>query len=65
MQTSTKQNRNYKKEKKSRNRKEKLITKTKRAKQQREKITKCGSPSPRPIKKGTSEKSKQLVIGSI
>ena len=30
MQTSTKQNRNYKKEKKSRNRKEKLITKTKR-----------------------------------
>ena len=65
MQTSTKQNRNYKKEKKSRNRKEKLITKTKRAKQQRERITRCESPSPRTIKKRTSEKSKQLVIGSI
>ena len=39
MQTSIKQNRNYKKEKKSRNRKEKLITKTKRAKEQRERIT--------------------------
>ena len=68
MQTSTKQNRNYKKEKKSKNRKEKVITKTKRAKrakEQRERITRCESPSLRPIKKGTSEKSKQLVIGSI
>ena len=51
MQSSTKQNKDYKNGKKSRNNKEKLITKKKRAKEQRERITICESPSPRPIKK--------------
>ena len=40
-----------KKGKKSRNNKENLITKKKRAKEQRERITRYESPSPRPIKK--------------
>ena len=50
---------------KATNRKKKLITKKQRAKKQREKFTRCESPSPRPIKKGTSKKSKQQFIGSI
>ena len=56
MQTRAKQK--LQKRKKSRNGKKKLITKTTRAKEQRERITRCEFPSPRPIKEGTSEKSK-------
>ena len=41
MHSSTKQKKDYKKGKKSRNIKEKLITKKKRAKEQRERITRC------------------------
>ena len=41
MQSSTKQKKDYKKGRKSRNIKEKLITKKKRAKEQRERITRC------------------------
>ena len=41
MQSSTKQKKDYKKGKKSRNIKEKLNTKKKRAKEQRERITRC------------------------
>ena len=41
------------------------ITKKKRVKKYRERITRCESPSLRSIKKGTNEKSKQLVIRSI
>jgi len=47
------------------NNEKKLITKKKRAKKQRERFTRCESTSPRPIKKRTGKKSKQLVIGSI
>ena len=63
MQTRAEQK--LQKRKKSRNRKKKLITKTTRAKEQRERITRCESPNHRPIKKGTNEKSKQLVIGYL
>ena len=40
--------------------KRKLITKE-RAKEQRERITRCESSSPKPIKKKTTKKSKQLI----
>ena len=42
-----------------------LITKKKRAKEKRNRVTRSESPSPSPIKKGTSEESKQLVFRSI
>ena len=63
MQSSTKHIKQYKN--KQKNKKEALITKKERAKEQRERITKCESPSPRKIKKGTRKESKQLVIGSF
>ena len=53
------------KKERSKNIKEALITKKERAKEQRERITKCESPSHRKIKKGTRKESKQLVIGSF
>ena len=65
MQRSTQHIKDYKKREKSKNRGKKLITKKKRAKEQRERFTRCESSSPRPIKKRTGKKSKQLVIGSI
>ena len=65
MQSSTKHIKKYKIREKSKNIKEALITKKERAKEQRERITKCESPSPRKIKKGTRKESKQLVIGSF
>ena len=43
----------------------KLITKKKRTKEQRERITRCESPSPKPVKNRTTKWSKQLVIGSV
>jgi len=43
------------------NRQKKLITKD-RTKEQRKRITRCESPSPRPFKKRTTKRSKQLVI---
>ena len=42
-----------------------LITEKKRAKEKRNRVTRSESPSPSPIKKGTSEESKQLVFRSI
>ena len=65
MQSSTKHIKKYKKSEKSKNIKEALITKKERAKEQRERITRCESLSLRPFKKGTRKESKQLVIGSI
>ena len=65
MQRSTKQIKKYKKGEKNKNIKEEIITKKERAKEQRERITRCESPSPRPIKKGTRKESKQLVIAFI
>ena len=65
MQSSTKPIKQYKKRDKSKNLKEKLITKKERAEEQRERITRCESSSPRPIIEGNSKESKQLVIGSI
>ena len=65
MQRSTKHIKDCKKREKNKNKGKKLITKKQRAKKQREKFTRCESPSPRLIKKGTSKKSKQLIIGSI
>ena len=53
-----------KKREKSKNKEKKLIKKKKRTKKQRERCTRCESASPRPIKKGTNKKGKQLVIGS-
>ena len=65
MQRSTKQIKKYKKGEKNKNIKEEIITKKEKAKEQRERITRCESPSPRPIKKGTRKESKQLVIAFI
>ena len=42
-----------------------LITEKKRAKEKRNRVTRSESPSLIPIKKGTSEESKQLVFRSI
>ena len=39
-----------------------VITKKKRTKEQRERITRCESLSPRPVKKRIAKSSKQLVI---
>ena len=39
--------------------------KKKRAKEEKKRITRCESPSPNPIKKGTRKESEHLVIGSI
>ena len=41
------------------------LQKRKRAKKRREKITSRESPSPRPIKKSFTERSKHLIIGTI
>ena len=43
----------------------KLITKRKRANERREKITSRESPSPRPIKKSSTKRSKHLITGTI
>ena len=43
----------------------KLITKRKRAKERRERITSRESPSPRPIKKSSTKRSKHLITGTI
>ena len=42
-----------------------LITKRKRAKERRERITSCESPCPRPIKKRSTKRSKHLITGII
>ena len=44
---------------------DKLITKRKRAKERRERITSCVSPSPKPIKKSSTKRSKHLITGTI
>ena len=46
------------------NKKKRLITK-KRTKEQRERITRGESPSPRLVKMGATERSKQLVSGAF
>ena len=43
----------------------KLITKRKRAKERRERITSCEFPSPRPIKKSSTKRSNHLITGTI
>ena len=54
------------KETKGKNKKKKaLITEKNIAKEKRNRVTRSESPSPSPIKKGTSEESKQLVLRSI
>ena len=42
-----------------------LITKRKRANERRERITSRKSPSPRPIKKSSTKRSKHLITGTI
>ena len=44
---------------------DKLITKRKRAKERRERITSCESPSPRPIKKSSTKRSKHLITRTV
>ena len=53
------------KETKGKNKKKALITEKNIAKEKRNRVTGSESPSPSPIKKGTSEESKQLVFRSI
>ena len=55
----TKDDRKYKN--KNKKQRKKLITKE-RSKERNERITRSESSSPRPIKKGTTERSKQLVF---
>ena len=43
----------------------KLITKRKRAKERRERITGRESPSPRPIKKSSTKRNKHLITRTI
>ena len=43
----------------------KLITKRKRDKERSERITSRESPSPRPIKKSSTKRSKHLITGTI
>ena len=43
----------------------KLITKRKRAKERRERITSRESLSPRPVKKSSTKRSKHLITGTI
>ena len=43
----------------------KLITKKKRTKERRERITSRKSPNPRPIKKSSTKRSKHLIPGTI
>ena len=43
----------------------KKITKRKRAKERRERITSGESRSPRPIKKSSTKRSKHLITGTI
>ena len=53
-----------KKKQTDRRKTKKLITKE-RTKEQRKRITRGESSSPRPIKKRTTKRSKQLVIGFV
>ena len=53
------------KEKQKRKPIHKLITMRKRAKERRERITSRESPSPRPIKKSPTKRSKHLITGTI
>ena len=43
----------------------KMLITEERTKKHRERITRGEFPSPRPVKKGASERSKQLVIGAF
>ena len=54
-----------KKEKYKHKRKRTLRTKKKKAKEEMKRITRCESPIPSPIKKGTRKESEDLVIGFI
>ena len=57
------ENREKKKEKEKPN--NKLITKRKRTKERRERITSHESLSPRPIKKSSTKRCKHLITGTI
>ena len=62
MQKSTSKTKVQKQKEKT---KKALITEKKRAKEKSNRVTRSESPSPSPVKKGTSEESKQLVFRSI
>ena len=64
MQEKHKAIKKYKtKKKKKKNRQ--IITKKKRANEQRDRVTRCESPSPRTIKPITTKRSKQLIFRTI
>ena len=60
MQKNTRQ-----REKQKGKRKEKILNTQERAKEDRERITRGESPSPRPVKQRTTEKSQKLVIRTL
>ena len=64
-QTQKIQEEEYREKTKKRKPTNKLITKRKRAKVRRERITSCESPSLRPIKKSSTKRSKYLITGTI
>ena len=52
-------------EKDDKKQKEKILITNKGFKEHRERITRGESPRPRPIKKGATKRSQQLIIGTI
>ena len=63
MQEKHKVVKKYKTKKKKKNRQ--IITEKKRANEQRDRVTRCESPSPRTIKPITTKRSKQLIFRTI
>ena len=63
--TSCEKNIRQSKENRKRNKHAEKLSTNERPKEQRERITRGESPSPRPIKKRTTKRSKQLVIGFV
>ena len=64
MKRHIRQTKEYRERNKQTKNKTKLNTKERRE-EQRERFTRGESPSPRPIKKRTTKKSKQLVLGFV
>ena len=63
MQKNIRQREKYKgKRKRKKKRKEKILNTEERVKEHRERITRGGSPSLRPVKQRATEKSQKLVI---
>ena len=65
MQKSTKKSKSTRKKKIKQGKKKNLNTRERRINEPREGVTRCESPCPRPVKKRTTKRSKQLVFLTI